>query len=69
MPFCIRELDDLVFDRRAVAGTSAADRSTIERRLPQMLRDDLPEPIAGMGQVAGKLLRMTRAMLKGEPEW
>src|SRR5205814_2790403 len=41
----------------------------VECRFPQVPRDDLPEPISSVGQVAGKLSWVSRPLVKAKPEW
>src|SRR4051794_20141457 len=67
MALRIRELDDLVLDRRAVSRTSAADRTTVQSGVLQMPSDDFPQGGGRPRQIAGHLLRGTRLGKMGEP--
>ena len=72
---CLGELHDLVLDRRAVPGAAPADRPAIQRGLLQVRDDDVPQSLAGPGQIAGKLSGWTARVWKenqnglGSPSW
>src|SRR6185437_12163637 len=63
----IRELHDLVLDRGTVPRTPPADRSAVERRLLEMILDDLLHRLAGPGDPAGDLPREVHLLEEGEP--
>src|SRR6185437_14506501 len=67
VPRSIRELHDLVFDRGTVPRTPPADRSAVERRLLEVILDDLLHRLAGPGDPAGDLPREVYLLKEGEP--
>ena len=58
MPPPIRELDDLVLDRGAVARPHALYLTAVERRPAQAVLQDLVGPLVGIGDVALDLLAL-----------
>ena len=52
VPFLVGELDDLVFDRRAIAGADALDFSRIQWRQMQMIADDRSDRRGRIAQMA-----------------
>ena len=47
MPLRVGELDDLVFDRRAVARTARGDRAAVQRRLLEVAANDVLHRFTG----------------------
>src|SRR6185436_11082879 len=68
MALRVGELDDLVFDRRAVARTAATDRAPVQRRLLDVVLDDFLHLVAGPRNPARDLARALDTLVKGEPE-
>ena len=66
VPLGVGELDDLVLDRRAVAGPAAADRAPIQRRLLKMGADDRLHFVTGPRDPARHLAGQRRALVEGE---
>ena len=60
MPGFIRELDDLVFDGRAVTHSGGFDYPGIKRRFIQIVPDYFMGPGVGIGNVAGDLFLFDR---------
>ena len=54
----VGEPDEFVFNARTITGSDALNDSGIHRGLVQILQDDLPGAIGGMGDVAGFLTAM-----------
>src|SRR5271170_6333944 len=55
MLFLVRELDDFVLDRRAVARAGSRDLTRIHRRAHDVLADEAQRFRRGVGDVAGDL--------------
>jgi hypothetical protein len=68
MALRVRELDDLVFDRRAVAWAAGRDRPAVHRALPDVVGDDLLADGAEMSDPAGELRQgALRLTARGDP--
>ncbi len=63
MPIGVRELHDLVFDRRAVARAPRRDRTAVHRRLRDVPRDQCLALRAEKGDPAWQLRRMSRGAI------
>ena len=55
----VGEPDVFVFNARTITGSDALNDSGVHRGLVQILQDDLPGAIGGMGDVAGFLTAMS----------
>ena len=67
--FLVGELDDLVFDRGAVARADRLDLTAVHRRAVDVLADDAMGLGRGPGDVAGYLRIVMRYPLGAEAEW
>ena len=66
MPLRVRELDDLVFDRGAVARSAAADRASVKGRLLEVPANDLLHGLARPCNPARHLTRECHPLVEGE---
>src|SRR3989449_11664863 len=66
MPPCVRELDDLVLDRWAVARATRADRAAVHRRFVEMALDDLLDRRSRPRDPAGELAGAFPALVERE---